>query len=1018
MRFLRACLSLLILAIGHSSFAQQSAPAAEGLPQVAGITELIKFTGAENQLIVRDPLRGGLFYYTASPQVADSGVIFPAQGKGNGCWIRVYTKAYGIDLSWFGVNGVADLQAIKRALPYHNININVPVKIEGSAVIDADAALHFTSTGYFILPAGGLLTINGKVYADIHDSVFTGNGRYILAQTSCKEVSINWFGAVADCPDYAHGRGHDNTTAIQNAINAARYVSTVVIPGNPHSFSYRHSAPVYVTKNQPEVITNVANKYDVNRFFNFTFKGEGTGIDGNQNKISILFADYTDKPGLIINASRRCYFKDFVTHGSNKQPWSVWNGYPTAPGFTWASPRMDSAKNYASPGVTKDHIGIAVDYETSNESKNSQDIDWDNVQVEGYYSGIVISAAGHNNGDRMNIYDAKVIDCVYGVVINSSQNRSCNFTNVTMYNMYCCYNNYRYGNSGNGQGSPMNGSLFNVYGGQLTESDVLFRLNPTFRGNSVISGVYAEDFAYIGSVGLDADSAQVPDFDVSKTTSNILFNSNNNAVIFEGCNFNPNDGGYFPGSTRGIYSTPCTFVSNGDVTFHGCNFYPSKSYMYMTTANKTSNYTAGKINIEGCSFTSTDPNFFVYFTGDVSCNRSTVLSNAMNAAPAKQNIYYDNIINLGDNPANRINTDIFTTGVTDSKTARFYTESSLTKSYTKSVIRKLSRKPFLYYDSDPWYTIISQSGDKMTFWVRTFTAWSSLFSNVLPDDIIISGGVPSMRVVQGTQFPAVVTKDRVNYYGSVTVQLLSDHYDMSSLELLGNQFFTLQPVSGDVQATSDEIRNVSNCNLLQPGDFFTFKQSNAPYRIKTINGNTLKLTNPVTGSFSGRTKLYNEELVDLAAINETGIADSQSVYTVLGADSVPGIPHAVTMNHRWISDYKNPYWNAGSIAGYAVSTATPANGQYLSYNGNDLAWTTAPYFNAIRASGDGKSTQIIIPHGLKGITASSVIQLTARSAAAANISWYDIDATSIKVYYNTPPPAGNNNLMYNYEIRP
>jgi hypothetical protein len=59
-------------------------------------------TSATNVVFVTDSLRGGLFSYQSTPSLPDSGIVFPATGRGSGYWIRIGGNDFGANIEWYG----------------------------------------------------------------------------------------------------------------------------------------------------------------------------------------------------------------------------------------------------------------------------------------------------------------------------------------------------------------------------------------------------------------------------------------------------------------------------------------------------------------------------------------------------------------------------------------------------------------------------------------------------------------------------------------------------------------------------------------------------------------------------------------------------------------------------------------------------------------------------------------------------------------------------------------------------
>jgi len=69
--------------------------------------------------LVKDSLRGGLFYFDESETAAEDGGVIFEPDAGNGRWKRIYDKSKGVEVDWFGAVGdgtTDDTDAIKLAV--------------------------------------------------------------------------------------------------------------------------------------------------------------------------------------------------------------------------------------------------------------------------------------------------------------------------------------------------------------------------------------------------------------------------------------------------------------------------------------------------------------------------------------------------------------------------------------------------------------------------------------------------------------------------------------------------------------------------------------------------------------------------------------------------------------------------------------------------------------------------------------------------------------------------------------
>lgn len=72
------------------------------------ISELESYTGSQSVALVKDSLRGGVFYKSNEALTADNGTVFSASG--GGFWVRDYNIENGLNVLWYGADntGVSD----------------------------------------------------------------------------------------------------------------------------------------------------------------------------------------------------------------------------------------------------------------------------------------------------------------------------------------------------------------------------------------------------------------------------------------------------------------------------------------------------------------------------------------------------------------------------------------------------------------------------------------------------------------------------------------------------------------------------------------------------------------------------------------------------------------------------------------------------------------------------------------------------------------------------------------------
>ncbi len=94
-----------------------------------------------------------------------------------------------------------------------------------------------------------------------------------------------------------------------------------------------------------------------------------------------------------------------------------------------------------------------------------------------------------------------------------------------------------------------------------------------------------------------------------------------------------------------------------------------------------------------------------------------------------------------------------------------------------------------------------------------------------------------------------------------------------------------------------------------------------------------------------------------------------------------------------------------------------SDSQFKGYNGNEWVVFNEDKFltGSHQNSGNGADTIYAIPHGLGAVPA--YYQVTATSRDAGIISYVTADADFLFVYYSVAPPAGSNNLSWNWQVK-
>ncbi|MES2847599.1 MAG: hypothetical protein V4685_00975, partial [Bacteroidota bacterium] len=90
--------------------------------------------------------------------------------------------------------------------------------------------------------------------------------------------------------------------------------------------------------------------------------------------------------------------------------------------------------------------------------------------------------------------------------------------------------------------------------------------------------------------------------------------------------------------------------------------------------------------------------------------------------------------------------------------------------------------------------------------------------------------------------------------------------------------------------------------------------------------------------------------------------------------------------------------------------------EFKGYNGSEwVSFSNSLITGTTTQSSNGNDTFYLIPHGLG--TTPVYFNVTATSDNAGSIKYITADASFLRIYYNTAPALGSNNLSWNWQIK-
>ncbi len=767
------------------------------------VEELMAYSGTGKTLVVTDKKRGGIFTYIKATGkgkfVADSGMTFPAYG--NGYWQRLHDDNTPVHLSWFNAymdSVTDDSRALKAAFKYPSVLIDGRMALKGGFTFPATKTVECTDNTTINILDSLPVKMEATFHATDYQDIFRGTRNILFGTRAVPYISACWFGARADCPGDASGKGTDNTLFIQKAINAAGNVSDVFLPPYSGQLSYRITSTITITKKT--------------HFFSFRFHGKGTSLGfTSSDRATTIFADMKEGPAINIQGSRRLYFYDMAIRGLNLQP-SYMGTYRL---YTTAHDSVLNPANFVTKGIKNTYTAITTDAEPDNKTW-SADIVFKDLQISGFFLAIGISQAGHLQGDRMRVERCQINNCTYGLSVGNAQNRAVHFKDVDLNRVWCGLTNTVFGNH--------SGSMFMVTGGQWCNVYKLFQIQPCFLGECLVNGLYTEAAGCIGVLGSN--------------------NINTGSVVFNGCSLGMRDEALRTGT---MYLPPFYIATVcGNVVFNGCNFYVPRHEFNLITEPKDGILNSSSVTLRGCTILKTPR---IHTQGNVHI-QSTYFS------PEALYTDYNEQVVADMDKNTRYNTG-FDAASLVSRSEHVSGDNALTCSNYK--ITRVIPRFYAVQNAEGLISDTTWHLDTLSF-TYGYQLQSALFRYVMPGDML--GSTISDFPAAGYDNPVMQVFEIDSVAHRVRALAFSNRITFHQLALYTNCFVVTTPMYGVVTAGTNRITAPENAGALAAGDFITFTGATKAYRIANIDTllHEIRLMTPVSESINGRVQLYNQVL--------------------------------------------------------------------------------------------------------------------------------------------------------------
>lgn len=301
----------------------------------------------------------------------------------------------------------------------------------------------------------------------------------------------------------------------------------------------------------------------------------------------VLFFDFNDKPGIIIQSARVVHLENLTLSGVNDysaqlksdHDWALDSNYINRS----VAPRTNRYSPYAAISIdsfentierANQYPGLDKLY-TNGPGHGSKQIYVKNCVIQNWYVGIMInSSAANPQADSCFIYNNTIQSCTFGTATGQSQSRGVDLRDNEF--IYCKVA-VDWGTFGQREGTPPH-----LTGGLLGGVKYLCLAGPngTGIGNLEITGVYAE---LICSLGVLA----------------VASHPNNMPAVFNACQF------YFHKSDP---QPEAVLITGGNVKFVGCSLATLSAGCFYFQTLKNNSSDSPSIEFDNTSLRTTNPN--------------------------------------------------------------------------------------------------------------------------------------------------------------------------------------------------------------------------------------------------------------------------------------------------------------------------------------------------------------------------------------------------------------------------
>ncbi len=262
---------------------------------VSGIPQLLNYNGTGTAVTVKDTLQGGLFGYTTATMPIDSGITFPATGKGSGTWVRLDNTSVA-DAAWYGVSPGSTMNGLRLNNATHSPYVStLEINFRNDTLL-IETPIYIENRANFVLNPNTTLKHPNEVPYALSATAAPGDTIIYIANADKKFLVNQTIGLYSTAAPIVGLEAGENWPAM-SASRIKAVTPTYVLLYNPISYGYNTDSAsvaynvsnVVIVENANFITINNPNLYGnkANTFFGYPRSAQ-TESDIANNGISVI----------------------------------------------------------------------------------------------------------------------------------------------------------------------------------------------------------------------------------------------------------------------------------------------------------------------------------------------------------------------------------------------------------------------------------------------------------------------------------------------------------------------------------------------------------------------------------------------------------------------------------------------------------------------------------------------------------------------------------------------------------